>query len=67
MRIFTYILSIIALGLIIFNLTQIDFNNPFNDESTVALITVLAGLCAILLLTILRVSKNIESKVKNRR
>lgn len=67
MKAFTYILSIIAIGLIIFNLTQIDFNNPFNHEGKVALITVLAGLCAILLLTILRISKKIESKVKNRR
>lgn len=64
MRIFTYILSIIALGLIIFNLTQIDYNDPFSDKSIVALITVMAGLCAILLFAILRVSKKIEAKVK---
>ncbi len=67
MRAFTYALSIIALGLIIFNLTQIDFNDPFNNKSTVALITVLAGLCTLLLLAILRVSKKIEAKVKNKR
>jgi len=67
MRNFTYILSVIALGLVVYNLTQIDFNDPFNDKSTVALITIMAGLCTILLLAILRVSKKIESKVKNRR
>jgi len=67
MRIFTYILSIIALGLIIFNLIQIDYNDPFGDKSTIALITVLAGLCTILLLAILRVSKKIEVKIKKRR
>mgnify|MGYP005740367209 FL=1 len=67
MKIFTYILSIIALGLIIFNLTQIDYNDPFGDKSTVALITILAGLCTILLLAILRISKKIEAKVKKRR
>tara|TARA_R110002073_G_scaffold56835_7_gene144432 strand:+ start:11939 stop:12142 length:204 start_codon:yes stop_codon:yes gene_type:complete len=67
MKIFTYILSITALGLIIFNLTQIDYNDPFGDKSTVALITILAGLCTILLLAILRISKKIEAKVKKRR
>lgn len=67
MKIFTYILSIIALGLIIFNLTQIDYNDPFGNKSTVALITILAGLCTILLLAILRISKKIETKVKKRR
>ena len=67
MRIFTYVLSIIALGLIIFNLIQIDYNDPFGDKSTIALITVLAGLCTILLLAILRVSKKIEVKIKKRR
>ena len=67
MRNFTYLLSIIAIGLVIYNLTQIDFNDPFNDKSTVALITVMAGLCTILLLAILRVSKKIESKAKKQR
>ena len=67
MRAFTHVLRIIALGLIIFNLTQIDYNDPFGDKSTVALITVMAGLCTILLLAILRVSKKIETKVKKRR
>jgi len=55
------------LGLIIFNLTQIDYNDPFGNKSTVALITILAGLCTILLLAILRISKKIETKVKKRR
>ncbi|WP_347923092.1 hypothetical protein [Pontimicrobium sp. SW4] len=67
MKAFTYILSVIALGLIIFNLAQIDYNDPFDDKNTVALITVMTGLCTILLLAILRVSKKIEAKVKKRR
>ncbi len=66
MKIFTYILSIIAIILVIYNITQIDFNAPFQDESIVALITVLTGLCTILLLAILRVSKKIEAKKKRR-
>ncbi len=66
MKNLTYILSAIALGLVVYNLTQVDFDDLFSDKNTVALITIMAGLCAILLLTILRVSKNIETKVKKR-
>ena len=58
---------IIAILLIGFNLTQVDFSNPFGDESIVAAITVLAGLCTILLLAILKVSKKIDDKFKNKR
>ncbi|XMO88185.1 hypothetical protein AAFN75_07790 [Algibacter sp. AS12] len=64
MKIFTIILSIIAMGLIIFNVTQIDFNAPFKDESIVALITIVASLCVIVMMAILRISKRIEQKVK---
>lgn len=67
MKAFTYILSAIAAIFVIFNLTQIDFNAPFGDDSIVAVITVVAGLCAILLLTILRISKSIEKTVKKKR
>lgn len=67
MKAITYILSIIALGFVIFNLTKVDYNNPLEGDSMVAVITILAGLCAILMLTILRVSKKIEHTVKRRR
>ncbi len=64
MKNLTIIISIVALGLIIFNVTKINFNAPFEDDSIIAIITVLASLCAILLMTILRISKRIEQKVK---
>jgi len=67
MKAFTYILSAVAAIFVVFNLTQIDFSSPFGDDSIVAVITVVAGLCAILLLTILRVSKSIEKTVKKKR
>ncbi|WP_067144959.1 hypothetical protein [Pseudotamlana agarivorans] len=67
MKIFTIILSIIALGLIIFNCTQLDFNTPFEGESMVAIITIVASLCVIVMMAILRTSKRIEQKVKNRK
>ncbi len=66
MKIFTYILLAIAIILVIYNLTKIDFNDPFNGEGIIAFITVFAGLCVILLLAILRLSKKIEEIEKRK-
>jgi hypothetical protein len=66
MKIFTYILSLIAAILVIYNITKIDFSDPFNSDSIIALITVFAGLCVILLLAILRLSKKIEKLEKGK-
>ncbi len=66
MKAFTYILSIIAVILVIYNLTQINFSNPFHEDSVVGVITVIAGLCTILLLAILRTSKKIEKTLKKK-
>lgn len=67
MKIFTYILTVIAILLIGYNATQINFDAPFEGESMVALITILAGLCAIILLAILRVSKKVEQIIKRKK
>ena len=64
MKIFTLVLNIIAIGLIIFNATKLNFKAFFQDESMIAGITILASLCAILLLQILKISKKIEQKSK---
>ena len=64
MKIFTYIAVAIALGLIGFNLFQIDYSQPFEGNSTIAIIGIVAGICAILLLLILRFSKIIVEKNK---
>lgn len=67
MKILTTVLSILALALIIFNSTKLDFDHLFAGESMIAAITILSSLCAIILLQILRISKKIEklSKHKN--
>ncbi|WP_308991644.1 hypothetical protein QLS71_007535 [Mariniflexile litorale] len=67
MKILTIIISVLALVLIVFNFTQVNFEAPFKGESMIALITILAALCAIVMMLILRVSKRIEEKVKERR
>ena len=64
MKIFTYVAVAIALALIVFNLFQIDYSNPVEGNSTIAIIGVVAGICAILLLVLLRFSKMIEEKTK---
>ena len=67
MKIFTLILTIIALALIIFNATKLNFETFFEGESLTAMITILAALCAIILLQILRISKKIEKLHKQRK
>ena len=66
MRILTYLLSVVALGIIAFNLTKINFDAPFEKESYTAIITALAGGCAILLFTIWRIVKMIDRTVKEK-
>ncbi len=65
MKIFTTILMVIAFGLIVFNVTLIDLNKPFEGNSMAALIGIVASFCAICILLIFRMSKKIEEKLKN--
>lgn len=67
MKILSLIISVLALALIVFNFTKVNFEAPFKGESTIALITILASLCAMLIMLILIVSKRIEQRVKERR
>ena len=60
MKAFTLTLSIIAIALIIFNTTKLNFDSLFEGESYTAVLTIIAALCAIILLQILRISKKIE-------
>ncbi len=64
MKIAITILSVIALALTFFNATKLDFNNLLEGESFTAVLTIVAALCAVLLLQILRLSKKIESLQK---
>ncbi len=64
MKIFIYTLIAIALGLIIFNITLLDFDNPFEGNSLIALIGIVASLCAVCILIIFKMAKNIEKKSK---
>ncbi len=65
MKIFTYILIAFAIGLIIFNITLLDFKHLLDGNSIIALIGIVASICAVLILLIFRMSKSIVEKTKN--
>lgn len=66
MKYLAIIIIILASGLGVFNATKINFEAPFEGDSIIGVITVVAALCAIMLMLILMVSKQIEAKMKNR-
>lgn len=58
------ILIVLAIALIAYNVTLVDYSNPFSGDSIVAVIGILAALCAIVLILIYRTSKKIQKKVE---
>ena len=59
-----YVLGALALVLVVFNLFQIDYADPFTGDSLIAIIGVVAGLCAVLLLIILLLAKKIQQRMR---
>ena len=65
MKYFYYIFIGIAIILIAYNVTFLDFSNLIEGQSRVALIGIVTGSCAILLMLILRTSKKIAKKKRH--
>ncbi len=65
MKVFSLVLIFIALALVVFNITLLDFNNLFAENNKVAFIGIIASFCAVLVLLIFRMSKIVEQKTKN--
>ncbi|AIY12811.1 MULTISPECIES: hypothetical protein [Cellulophaga] len=63
-KIVSIVLIVIAVALIVYNATVIDFNNPLQGDSVIALIGIVAALCAIVLIVIFMMSKKIQQKVE---
>lgn len=63
---FNIILIVLALALVAYNVTMIDFDSPLEGDSTVAFIGILAPLCAIVLLLVYRTSKKIQQKINGK-
>ncbi len=55
-----YFFITIAILLLIFNLTKIDYENIFSDDSKIGLTGALACLCTILLMIIYLYQKNLK-------
>lgn len=62
-KILTIVLIVLAIALIAYNVTLIDFENPFEGNSIIAFIGIVASLCAIVLLLIFMASKKIQKKM----
>jgi hypothetical protein len=65
MKFFIYTLLAIAIGLIIFNITLLDFDNLLEGNSLIALIGIIASMCAVCVLIIFKVAKNIDERTRN--
>lgn len=63
MKIVLPVFIILSSGMFLFNLIQIDWNNPLAGKSSVAVIGVMASASAFLLLLILMLSKRIAKKI----
>ncbi|RKR14631.1 hypothetical protein CLV91_0709 [Maribacter vaceletii] len=57
------VLIVLAIALIAYNVTLIDFNNVFEGNSIIALIGIMAALIAILLILVFNTSKKIQKKI----
>lgn len=59
----SFILIIFGIALIAYNVTLVNFENPFEGNSIIAIIGIVASLCAIILLLIYMTSKKIQKKL----
>lgn len=66
MKNFLRALAVLALGMMIFNVTMIDWEMPTEGDSLVAIIGILASGSALLLIWILLLSLKINAKQKGK-
>ena len=64
MKTIRYIFMLIAIALIIMNATKLNLSDPFKGDSAIAVISILAAICVILLMLILHISHSIAKKQK---
>lgn len=64
MKIFSYVIYVFAAIMIVMNVMMLDFSNPFEGDSLIALIGIIALLCAVCILLIYRTSSMINEKTK---
>jgi len=62
-KILLIVLLLLAIALMAYNVTMVDVENPFEGDSFIALIGIIAPLCAVILLLIYTTSKKINDKM----
>lgn len=62
MKVFTYIFLIASALMIILNITKLDFSNLFAGDSLIAIISILALACGVILILIVNKAKKVVSK-----
>ncbi|GHA48464.1 hypothetical protein GCM10007103_31680 [Salinimicrobium marinum] len=65
MKILIYTLIVLAIGLIGYNATFLDFDNLFVDDSGTALIGILSSSIVVVLMVILLMSRTIAKKAQH--
>lgn len=58
------ILLVLGVILIAYNVMLVDFENPLEGNSTIALIGIVASLCAIVLILLYVASKKVQKKIE---
>jgi hypothetical protein len=56
---------LLSFGMVIFNVTQVNWEDPLSEKSYIAVIGIMAALCAFLLLLLLILSKKISKKLNS--
>ena len=57
---FAYLISIIAISLIIFNLTQVEIENIFAKENIKFIVMIMAGLSCLIIMGIIIINEKIK-------
>ena len=56
---------VLSFTMVIFNITQVNWDDPLSEKSYIAVIGIMAALCAFLLLLLLILSKKISKKLNS--
>tara|TARA_S200000501_G_scaffold250061_1_gene234264 strand:+ start:267 stop:467 length:201 start_codon:yes stop_codon:yes gene_type:complete len=66
MKILIYAITLAAITIIIFNVTQIDFENFFSKENFNYAIMILAGLSCLIIMRIMMINEKMNKLKKNK-
>ena len=61
-----YLIIVLAVASILFNATKLNFDGLFQGDSQIGVISIIAALCVIILMSIMLVSNKIKDKYDNK-